>query len=152
MGGGQFDRRPYQSICRLVAILDQDHIESFISIAGTYLVRHTHFAAVGDANSLEGCGTSIRKDFLGHKKKLSVTQAKAMAAFLSGEMKDTVQVNPAGAYGMVYCAFVEEGLTVYPQVLERFFSRKERAKLFRSWVGSASMWVKVAPLRSPSDM
>lgn len=26
-------------------------------------------------------------------------QAKAMAAFLSGEMKDTVQMNPAGAYG-----------------------------------------------------
>ncbi|KAJ3570900.1 hypothetical protein NP233_g4095 [Leucocoprinus birnbaumii] len=50
---------------------------------------------------------------------------KAIAAFLSGEMKDTVQVNPAGAY-----------------VLERFFSRKERQKLFRSWAGSASMWIK----------
>ncbi|KAI1794246.1 phospholipid:diacylglycerol acyltransferase [Ganoderma leucocontextum] len=51
--------------------------------------------------------------------------AKAMSAFLSGEMKDTVQINPAGAY-----------------VLERFFSRKERQKLFRSWAGSASMWIK----------
>ncbi|TFK44430.1 Lecithin:cholesterol acyltransferase-domain-containing protein [Crucibulum laeve] len=51
--------------------------------------------------------------------------AKAMAAFLSGEMKDTVQMNPAGAY-----------------VLERFFSRNERQKLFRSWAGSASMWIK----------
>ncbi|KAL4244981.1 (4-O-methyl)-D-glucuronate--lignin esterase [Abortiporus biennis] len=50
---------------------------------------------------------------------------KAMAAFLSGEMKDTVQMNPAGAY-----------------VLERFFSRKERQRLFRSWAGSASMWIK----------
>ncbi|KAF9460770.1 Lecithin:cholesterol/phospholipid:diacylglycerol acyltransferase [Collybia nuda] len=50
---------------------------------------------------------------------------KAMAAFLSGEMKDTVQMNPAGAY-----------------VLEQFFSRKERQKLFRSWAGSASMWIK----------
>ncbi|KAI0072852.1 phospholipid:diacylglycerol acyltransferase [Panus rudis PR-1116 ss-1] len=48
-----------------------------------------------------------------------------LASFLSGEMKDTVQMNPAGAY-----------------VLERFFSRKERQKLFRSWAGSASMWVK----------
>jgi phospholipid:diacylglycerol acyltransferase len=48
-----------------------------------------------------------------------------MSAFLSGEMKDTVQMNPAGAY-----------------VLERFFSRKERQKLFRSWAGSASMWIK----------
>ena len=28
-------------------------------------------------------------------------------------------------------------------VLERFFSRKERQKLFRSWAGSASMWIKV---------
>ncbi|KDR75256.1 hypothetical protein GALMADRAFT_280005 [Galerina marginata CBS 339.88] len=51
--------------------------------------------------------------------------AKAMAAFLSGEMKDTVQMHPAGAY-----------------VLERFFSRKERQSLFRSWAGSASMWIK----------
>ncbi|KAI0343373.1 phospholipid:diacylglycerol acyltransferase [Trametopsis cervina] len=51
--------------------------------------------------------------------------AKAMSAFLSGEMKDTVQMNPAGAY-----------------VLERFFSRKERRKLFHSWPGSASMWIK----------
>lgn len=50
---------------------------------------------------------------------------KAMTAFLSGEMKDTVELNPTGSY-----------------VLERFFSRKERAKLFRSWAGSASMWIK----------
>ncbi|KAH9996664.1 Lecithin:cholesterol acyltransferase-domain-containing protein [Russula compacta] len=50
---------------------------------------------------------------------------KAMAALLSGEMKDTVDVNPAGAY-----------------VLERFFSKKERQSLFRSWAGGASMWLK----------
>ncbi|KAI0358723.1 LACT-domain-containing protein [Trametes cingulata] len=68
----------------------ENHIEAFISIAGTHL-----------------------------------GVAKAMAAFLSGEMKDTVQINPAGAY-----------------VLERFFSRNERQKLFRSWAGSASMWIK----------
>ncbi|KAF9228378.1 LACT-domain-containing protein [Gyrodon lividus] len=68
----------------------ENHIETFISIAGTHL---------------------------------GVT--KAMTAFLSGEMKDTVQMNPVGAY-----------------VLERFFSRKERQKLFRSWAGSASMWIK----------
>ncbi|KAE9399765.1 Lecithin:cholesterol acyltransferase [Gymnopus androsaceus JB14] len=51
--------------------------------------------------------------------------AKAMSAFLSGEMRDTVQLNPAGSY-----------------VLERFFSRAERRKLFLSWAGSASMWIK----------
>jgi len=28
-----------------------------------------------------------------------------MAAFLSGEMKDTVQMNPAGAYGALYLYF-----------------------------------------------
>jgi phospholipid:diacylglycerol acyltransferase len=28
-------------------------------------------------------------------------------------------------------------------VLERFFSRKERKRLFLSWAGSASMWMKV---------
>ncbi|KAJ3517266.1 hypothetical protein NLJ89_g617 [Agrocybe chaxingu] len=67
-----------------------DHIEAYISIAGTHL-----------------------------------GVAKAMAAFLSGEMKDTVQMHPAGAY-----------------VLEHFFSRKERQNLFRSWAGSASLWMK----------
>ncbi|KAG6911172.1 hypothetical protein DXG01_003912 [Tephrocybe rancida] len=67
-----------------------NHVEAYISIAGTHL-----------------------------------GVAKAMSAFLSGEMKDTVQMNPAGAY-----------------VLERFFSRKERQDLFRSWAGSASMWIK----------
>ncbi|QRV83960.1 phospholipid: diacylglycerol acyltransferase [Ceratobasidium sp. AG-Ba] len=51
---------------------------------------------------------------------------KAMSAFVSGEMRDTVEINPAGAY-----------------VLEKFFSRKERARLFRSWAGSASMWIKI---------
>ena len=49
-----------------------------------------------------------------------------MVAFLSGEMKDTVAMSPAAAY-----------------ILERFFSKKDRAKLFRSWAGSASMWIKV---------
>ncbi|KAJ7874819.1 phospholipid:diacylglycerol acyltransferase [Mycena olivaceomarginata] len=68
----------------------ENHIEAYISIAGTHL-----------------------------------GVAKAMAAFLSGEMRDTVQMNAASAY-----------------VLERFFSRAERQKLFRSWAGSASMWVK----------
>jgi hypothetical protein len=29
-------------------------------------------------------------------------KAKAMAALLSGEMKDTVDLNPAGAYGQGY--------------------------------------------------
>ncbi|KAI0053270.1 phospholipid/diacylglycerol acyltransferase, partial [Auriscalpium vulgare] len=65
--------------------------------------------------------------------------AKAMAALLSGEMKDTVQMNPAGEY-----------------VLERFFSKKERQRLFRSWAGSASMWLKVRTIfrivRGSSDM
>ncbi|CEQ38692.1 SPOSA6832_00160 [Sporobolomyces salmonicolor] len=45
---------------------------------------------------------------------------KAMSALLSGEMRDTVEVNVAGAY-----------------LLERFFSRTERAKLFRSWAGAS---------------
>lgn len=66
-----------------------------------------------------------------------------MAAFLSGEMKDTVQMNPAGAYGAssLTTAFVL-GRSQGNQVLERFFSRKERQNLFRSWAGSASMWMK----------
>ncbi|GAA5859636.1 hypothetical protein JCM8547_006173 [Rhodosporidiobolus lusitaniae] len=50
---------------------------------------------------------------------------KAMAALLSGEMRDTVEINQAAVY-----------------LLERVFSRQERAKLFRSWAGAASMMLK----------
>lgn len=50
---------------------------------------------------------------------------KAMTAFLSGEMRDTVEIHPLGSY-----------------MLEKFFSRKERAKLFRNWPGASSMWMK----------
>jgi len=52
-------------------------------------------------------------------------------------------MNPAGAYGAPDCTFNRKVLTLPVQVLERFFSRKERARLFRSWAGSASLWVKV---------
>lgn len=61
--------------------------------------------------------TSIAGTFLG--------VPKAMAALLSGEMRDTVEVPPAAAY-----------------LLEKFFSRKERVGLFRTWAGSASMLIK----------
>ncbi|KAE8270998.1 hypothetical protein A4X09_0g1314 [Tilletia walkeri] len=61
--------------------------------------------------------TSIAGTFLG--------VPKAMSALLSGEMRDTVELPPAGAY-----------------LLEKFFSRQERAKLFRSWAGSACMMIK----------
>lgn len=50
---------------------------------------------------------------------------KAMTAFLSGEMRDTVELHPLGSY-----------------VLEKFFSRRERAQLFRKWPGASSMWMK----------
>ncbi|KAG7449626.1 LACT-domain-containing protein [Guyanagaster necrorhizus] len=75
---------------------------------------------------------SVIENFKRKEKKKTViaahsmgATAKAMAAFLSGEMKDTVQMNPMGSY-----------------VLERFFSRVERRKLFLTWAGSASMWIK----------
>ncbi len=66
-----------------------------------------------------------------------------MAALLSGEMKDTVDLNPAGAYGQEH-AFspYEFSVSFVFAVLERFFSKKERQSLFRSWAGGASMWVK----------
>lgn len=72
-----------------------------------------------------------------------------MAAFLSGEMKDTVQMNPAGAYGALISppSHYLPALLYFP-VLERFFSRKERRQLFLSWVGSASMWMKVPKIQT----
>ncbi|KAG4304585.1 hypothetical protein PORY_001978 [Pneumocystis oryctolagi] len=50
---------------------------------------------------------------------------KAVTALLSGEVKDTAQLNAISVYG-----------------LERFFSRTERAQLFRSLPGLASMLPK----------
>ena len=78
-------------------------------------------------------------------------QAKAMSAFLSGEMKDTVQMHPVGAYGLYLFSSdcVLTWLHVLP-VLERFFSRKERQTLFRSWAGSAGMWLKACIFFFPS--
>lgn len=68
-----------------------------------------------------------------------------MSAFLSGEMRDTVEMNPAGAYGQCQedTVHVRHDNLIPDLVLERFFSRSERQQLFRSWAGSASLWVKV---------
>lgn len=41
------------------------------------------------------------------------------------QMRDTVELNPAGVF-----------------LLEKLFSKAERAKLFRTWAGSASMLLK----------
>lgn len=48
---------------------------------------------------------SKRIFLIAHSRNKKPPQAKAMSAFLSGEMKDTVQVHPAGAYGMAYLRF-----------------------------------------------
>ncbi|CAG8436445.1 3837_t:CDS:10 [Diversispora eburnea] len=50
---------------------------------------------------------------------------KALSALLSGEMRDTVELGAFGVY-----------------VLERFFSKLERAELFRTWGGLSSMLPK----------
>ena len=50
---------------------------------------------------------------------------KAVSALLSGEMKDTAQLNSFGVYG-----------------LEKFYSRKERATILWSFPGLASMLPK----------
>lgn len=50
---------------------------------------------------------------------------KAMTALLSGEMRDTVDM-PAALSGLV----------------EKLFSRRERASLFRNWGGASSMYLK----------
>ncbi|KAK9322897.1 Lecithin:cholesterol acyltransferase-domain-containing protein [Lipomyces orientalis] len=55
----------------------------------------------------------------------SLGTPKSIVALLSGEMKDTVQLNALAVYG-----------------LEKFFSRSERALLLRSFPGIASMLPK----------
>jgi phospholipid:diacylglycerol acyltransferase len=50
---------------------------------------------------------------------------KVVAALLSGEMKDTAQLNAFALYG-----------------LEKFFSKRERASILRSFPGLASMLPK----------
>ncbi len=43
----------------------------------------------------------------------NVLQAKAMAAFLSGEMKDTVQMNPAGSYGELIASIMNSQVLIF---------------------------------------
>lgn len=50
---------------------------------------------------------------------------KSVSSFLSGEMRDTAQMNRLATY-----------------IVDMFLSRQERAQLFRSWLGSASMLPK----------
>jgi phospholipid:diacylglycerol acyltransferase len=50
---------------------------------------------------------------------------KAVSSLLSGEMKDTAQLNAFAVYG-----------------LEKFYSKKERAAILRSFPGIASMLPK----------
>ena len=95
--------RSCEALHQLTTRLDQDHIESFITVAGTHLVRPADILLIGDAYCEKGRGTFARKGFLSSRREFlerGIFQAKAMAAFLSGEMKDTVQMNPAGAYGL----------------------------------------------------
>lgn len=67
----------------------------------------------------------ISADFTGQIAGTMLGVPKAMSALLSGEMRDVVELNAAAVY-----------------LIEKFFSRSERAKLFRSWAGSASMMPK----------
>ncbi|CAN3360912.1 phospholipid:diacylglycerol acyltransferase [Diutina catenulata] len=55
----------------------------------------------------------------------SLGTPKSITALLSGEMKDTVQLNAVAVYG-----------------LEKFFSRKERVNMLRTFGGVASMFPK----------
>lgn len=83
----------------------QNHIEAFVAIAGTHLVRmasvDSSLFTLTDWITFPGCCTytwSCFQPFQSPETSL-LLQAKAMSAFLSGEMKDTVQMNPVGAYG-----------------------------------------------------
>jgi hypothetical protein len=56
-----------------------------------------------------GCGECIASLEQQNIQPGPLSKTKAMAALLSGEMKDTVDLNPAGAYG--------QGHTFYPVTL-----------------------------------
>lgn len=81
-----------------------------------------------------------------------------MTAFLSGEMRDTVELvrssnSIAGAFAdsstpLVLGYWRRRVIAVHLKLMKadwQFFSRRERAKLFRRWPGASSMWVKVSP-------
>ncbi|ORY26177.1 Lecithin:cholesterol acyltransferase-domain-containing protein [Naematelia encephala] len=65
--------------------------------------------------------------------------SKAMTAFLSGEMRDTVELVSTD---LVVFKLMPSKHPAGSWVLEKFFSRRERAKLFRRWPGASSMWIK----------
>ncbi|KAF8756677.1 Lecithin:cholesterol acyltransferase [Rhizoctonia solani] len=82
----------------------EDHIEAFVNVAGTLLGVVSFLAT-----NLTLCPALTR---------LRV-QPKAMAAFVSGEMRDTVEVNPAGAYVLEKPVLFPQGTSEIIQKLGR---------------------------------
>jgi phospholipid:diacylglycerol acyltransferase len=54
----------------------------------------------------------------------------------------TMLQHPAGSWVLEKVSDFSEA-TSRAQLTDQFFSRKERAKLFRRWPGASSMWIKV---------
>src|SRR5436309_406195 len=95
----------------------ENHIESFVNIAGPMLGRYFCPISVGAAASTQHIY------FTGaHGLERLLGVPKALTMLLSGETRDTAQLGTFGSY-----------------VLERFFSRHERAELFRTWGGASSL-------------
>lgn len=153
--------------------MSQNHIEAYISIGGTHLVcdyilnsspsREDPSSSIIPHSALHivlnrlffsssaGCSksnftslchptTSVSSFF---ESILSLGQSYVSIPVWGDERYGTAE--PCRGLRCVPSCF--SGVKVLTQcfhlVLERFFSRAERRKLFLSWAGSASMWIKV---------
>jgi phospholipid:diacylglycerol acyltransferase len=64
----------------------------------------------------------------------------------AAKMGLTMLQHPAGSWVLEKVGDSSEA-TPRAQLIDQFFSRKERAKLFRRWPGASSMWIKVGQNR-----
>jgi hypothetical protein len=99
LGGSESNLVDAEETC--LTLILKNHIQAVISVAGTHLVGPLVSLTVPD------CSIGMRQGVVSFEllcdSKVPINlgpKAKTTAALLSGEMKDTVDLNPAGAYGL----------------------------------------------------
>lgn len=124
----------------------QDHIEAYISIAGSHLVISSFYLASALATYGAGRLPGSCRLFFSKSYVIFMDEGQSIARFFVGWDEGYGADESCGSIRSCILSHFHPSalMTRTSVVLERFFSRKERQRLFRSWAGSASMWMKVS--------
>ncbi|ELU39173.1 phospholipid:diacylglycerol acyltransferase [Rhizoctonia solani AG-1 IA] len=106
----------------------QDHIEAFVNVAGTLLTPRT---AQGN-----GCICFWGNEGYRRGQSRGGLWLVDPCAWARADLKTLLFSSRKGGLHQVRLYDLSRAHA------SQFFSRKERARLFRSWAGSASMWIK----------